>query len=222
MRTKLIAVFIAALAVAAFGALPAVAMAEEEVTLETESEVLPTSTPINAFSSNFTFTSMVGEVACAESTLEGMVTQNPGAEIEFESQEPSRFFGGGMTEVEGSVLCPVLGTAGRFEVRLKHLSTGALQFKREGGKIHGRLTVAFEAAFYDLKLTGNFPIPLQECRYEGNIRVSDQKNGNVAAMEETVGLTAERNVFSPLECLATSQVNAGFMLTAKGQPMLMS
>jgi hypothetical protein len=111
------------------------------------------------------------------------------------------------------VLCPVNGTGGRVEASVRHVN-GTIRFRRDAeNKIHAVASVGFEIALWDRSV--NSTEPVQECRYEGSIRLSYEGRDTLKATEQAAGLATggeRKKPGPPFECASGGKLNGTFRL----------
>jgi hypothetical protein len=195
MPTKLLRAFIAALAIAAFAALPLAAMAEN-VTLKEGSQNLEPEDTIRATSTNFTFTGRESKrvVACATTSIRGMVRENPGGRITFRNE-------GRFDNAAGGDQCPLAGTGGRISFRESVTFREDITLQKTGTQVEGRTTARFTFRFFDRQLEPEGPIAA--CSYEGPLEFTNTigsdsfkvKSEENAILETSVGECDEEAFF---------------------------
>jgi hypothetical protein len=197
MRTKLIGAFIAALAMAAFAALPSMAMAEN-VTLKEGPQNLPVETTVRATSTNFTFTGRTSGLtfACATTSIRAQVRKNPGARLTFRN-------GGRFDNAAGGDQCKVEPTGGRVTYRENVTFRKDINLRKRVGTEHitGRTEARFTFRVFDKAMHPERPIAV--CNYEGPLEFSNTVGSDVfhveseedALLEESVGECDEEAFF---------------------------
>jgi len=164
MRTKLLGAFISALAITAFAALPASAMAQE-VTLKQGNTTVKVGETLRAHSTNTVFTSRPNgqEIKCARTSIRGEVRTNPGARITF-------FNGGVFQNAAGGDQCIVDPSEGRLTARVENVTFRKdINLRRSGTKIEGRTEARFTFRIWDRAI--NPTEPIAACSYEGKFKV---------------------------------------------------
>jgi hypothetical protein len=207
MRTKLFGAFIAALSIAAFAALPSMAMAES-VILKEGSENVEVGETLRATSTNTTFTGRTSgrAVECAKTSIRGQVRENPGARITF--REGGVFEGADKTD-----RCAVSKTEGRIKARVENVKFRKdITLTKEGTHVRGRTEARFTFRFFDRKLEPNGPIAV--CNYHDKIEVRSESNSDVfhAKSETDARLEEKGNVG---ECDEKGALRGDFRLTRR-------
>lgn len=215
MRVKSFGAFVAALAVTSFAALPASASAEE-VTLLTPEKGLLEGAPVKGFSTNLTFATKSGTVACAESTIGGEVTENPGARMMF--FEDSLVGGGTMKGPNGDDLCPVAGTGGRLEARVRPIEWREnLTLFKMNGEGFGFTTIDFEVDIWDRNLSKATPIA--SCKYAAFVAAEFEPGIPLGLSLEAVPLLTTGGARGGSICPAEGELKGTFEITFEGEPV---
>jgi hypothetical protein len=157
MRTKLFGAFIAALAIAAFAALPAAAMAEPVVYRQEEEVVTPSS--LKATSKNLTFSAGGLVIECATSTVGGAVR---GSTIDITA---GTFLNAGGTEP-----CKTNNPSIDFTVPAV---AGSITFERDETEVRGSGEVRFQLRF---RIPG---FAMVTCDYNGEFETRTALNSDV-------------------------------------------
>jgi hypothetical protein len=187
MRTKLIGAFIAALAIAAFAALPSAASAAS-VTLKEGNLTVPAGETLRFHSTNTKFTGRAEPgvpsglvVACARTSIGSQVRINPGARVTFRN-------GGIFQNETGGDQCKVEfpGAEGRLELRVENLLFREdINLQKTGTAVSGSTTARFTFRIFD---RARSLTPIAACRYESVIHVTSTVGSDVfhAASEATL------------------------------------
>jgi hypothetical protein len=207
MRTKLIGAFIAALAMAAFAALPAAAMAEK-VTLKEGPNNLEVGTTIRATSLNTIITWRTNgiSVACAKTSIRAQVRTNPGARVTLRN-------GGTFLNAAGADQCKVEPTEGRVTARIEDVRFRKdIDLQKIGPKFIGRTTVRFTLRVFDEEIHPGRPIAV--CSYEGPIEFKGDVGSDAFIVQSETDAELEPEV-SVGECDERTFFTGDFELTRR-------
>jgi hypothetical protein len=202
MRTKLFGAFIAALAITAFVALPAAAMAEEVVYRQEEEVVTPSS--LRATSKNLTLTGGGLVAECATSSIGGAVR---GSTLDITK---SSFLNAGGTEP-----CKTNNPSIDFTMR----GSGSISFERDETEVRGHGEVRFQLR---IRIPG---FAMVTCDYNGRFKTRTEFGSDVLKLvagpaELELGGERESDPNHVLACLGTVTLAGEFRLTRRdGTPV---